>query len=248
MEFGSQNGVPGVIITMNVRTIYRNQITTRSIASIKTVGMLGDKYVDISIGHPDEAPLADAAFIPVKNPKELSDMMEQVDVIVDNITATTNNLRSITDTIQHGHGTVGKLLCDPAFAEEISGIASKLNKITTSLSERKGTLGKLLNDDALYTKLDNTATDLSAISSELHRGKGTAGKLLTNDSLYLSFQSISHRMDTLLGKIDSDSSSIGPFLNSAAGYQQLSAVVQNLNDLLSDIKQNPKKYVHLSLF
>ncbi len=248
MDFGQQNGQTGITITMKLRKEYQSQITTGSFAAIKTIGMLGDKYVNISIGTASETPLTDGSFISVKSSKELSDVMDQMTDMISDISASAKNVHAITDTIKHGHGAAGKILCDDQFAKELSGIVQKLNTIAASLSEKKGTLGKLMQDDALYAKLNRTVTNLSSITDSLHTGKGTAGKLLMNDSLYVSLQSISHRIDVLLTKMDSDSSSVGPILNSNATIQQLNALVVNINALISDIKENPKKYVHLSLF
>jgi phospholipid/cholesterol/gamma-HCH transport system substrate-binding protein len=248
MEFGQQNGQTGITVTMKLRKAYQSQITTGSIAAIKTIGMLGDKYVDISIGTATQPPLADGSFITVKSSMELSDVMDQMTDVISDISATAKNVHAITDTIKHGHGAAGKILCDDRFAVELSSVVQKLNTVASSLSEKKGTLGKLMQDDGLYNKLNRTATNLSSITDSLHTGKGTAGKLLMNDSLYIALQSVSHRMDVLLTKMDSDSSSVGPILNSNATIQQLNALVVNTNALISDIKENPKKYVHLSLF
>ncbi|HVN49267.1 MAG TPA: MlaD family protein [Bacteroidota bacterium] len=248
MEFGQQNGQTGITVIMKLRKAYQPQITKGSMATIKTIGMLGDKYVDISIGTASQPPLADGSFIAVKSNKELGDVMDQMTDVISDISATAKNVHAITDTMKHGHGAAGKILCDDQFANELSSVVQKLNSIASSLSEKRGTLGKLLQDDGLYTKLDHTIANLSSVTDSLHNGKGTAGKLLMNDSLYATLQSISHRMDVLLSKMDSDSSSVGPILNSNATIQQLNALVVNINALIADIKENPKKYVHLSFF
>lgn len=248
LDFGERDGRQGVIVTTKVRTHFQPQITTGSVASVKTIGMLGDKFVDITIGTPAEQPLADGEFITVKPTMELSDVMDQFTGVISDVAATASNVRAISDTVRHGRGAVGKLLCDDEFAGEISGITKKLHLIASSLTERKSTLGRLMQDDDLYTKLDRTASNLSSISDSLRTGRGTAGKLLMNDSLYATLQSISRRMDEVLAKMESDSSSVGPILNSTASLRQLSELVVNINALVADIKENPKKYVHLSLF
>jgi len=248
LAFGEQSGRRGVVVTVKLRTEYQPQITTGSVASVSTIGMLGDKFVDISIGTTGEQPLQDGDFITVKPTMEMGDVIDKFSDMMDDVGATISNVRGITDTVRQGSGAIGKLLCDDEFAAEISGITHKLHLIATSLTERKGTLGKLMQDDALYAKLDRTVSNLSTMTDSLSSGRGTAGKLLMNDSLYMSLQSISRRMDAMLSKMDSDSSSVGPFLNSNASHRQLTELVTNINSLVADIKENPKKYVKLSLF
>jgi phospholipid/cholesterol/gamma-HCH transport system substrate-binding protein len=248
MEFGRRGGIPGVIVSTKLASRYAVQITSGSKASIKTVGMLGDKYIDFSIGLPSEQPLADGSFIPVKKTKELGDVLDQMGGIMDDIGATAKNVHALTDTVRHGHGAAGKLLADDRFGDEIASIGQKLNNIASALSERKGSLGKLIYDDGLYAKINHTAGILSTLSDSIAAGKGTAGKILANDSLYYSLQSVSKRIDMLLLKINSDSSSIGPLVNSDTTYRQLNGLITNLNSMISDIKENPKKYIHLSIF
>jgi phospholipid/cholesterol/gamma-HCH transport system substrate-binding protein len=248
LEFGKLNERTGVIITTLVRTRYSSQITTGSVASVKTIGMLGDKYIDFTIGNAGEAPLNDGSFMVVKATRELGDVLDDVTGVMSDVAATASNVRAISDTIRSGHGSVGKILVDEDLAREISDITQKLHSMTQSLSGPHSTLGRLMQDDALYAKLDRTASNLSTLSDSLKTGKGTAGKLLMNDSLYLTLRSVSQRMDSLLAKMASDSSSVGAMINTTSSYRQLSELMGNINALVADIKENPKKYVHLSLF
>ena len=248
MDFGERDGRQGVIITVKIRTVYQPQITAGSVASVKTIGMLGDKFVDISIGTAADPPLRDGDFITVKPTVELSDVMEQFTGVISDVAATASNAHAISDAIRHGRGAAGRLLCDDTAAGELADIISNLRRASTALTARNNTLGRLMQDDALYATLDRTAANLSSLSDSLRAGRGTAGRLLTSDTLYDALRSISRRMDAVLAKMGSDSSSVGPLLNSTASLQQLSALVTNINALVADIKEHPKKYVHLSIF
>src|SRR6266702_4619058 len=65
MEFTRRDSVNGVEITMQLTTKYRSSITVSSVGQIKTIGLLGDKYIDITIGSPGETPLMEEAYLPV---------------------------------------------------------------------------------------------------------------------------------------------------------------------------------------
>lgn len=248
LEFGERNWQPGVIITAKLRTRFQPQITTGSVASVKTIGMLGDKFIDITIGTPSEQSLADNSFITVRTTQELGEVLDQFAGVIGDMSAAAANVRAITDTVRRGRGTAGRLLVDNDFAREVSGITQKMHLLASSLTDRSNTLGRLLQDDGLYLKLDRTAANFSSLTDSLRAGRGTAGKLLANDSLYVTLRSISRRIDLLFDKMDSDSSSVGPILNSRASLEQMSELVNNINSLVEDIRENPKKYVHLSLF
>src|SRR5437879_336672 len=52
MQFVRRDTVNGVDVTMQITTKYRASITSRTTGQIKTIGLLGDKYIDLSIGSP----------------------------------------------------------------------------------------------------------------------------------------------------------------------------------------------------
>src|SRR5512134_718907 len=62
MRFVTTAETTGVDITMKILTKYAGSVTGSSVAQIKTIGLLGDKYIDISIGRQDEAPLAEGSL------------------------------------------------------------------------------------------------------------------------------------------------------------------------------------------
>jgi phospholipid/cholesterol/gamma-HCH transport system substrate-binding protein len=50
LTFAKRNGQNGVDITLKIEEKYRSSITLNSHAILRTIGLLGDKFVDISIG------------------------------------------------------------------------------------------------------------------------------------------------------------------------------------------------------
>ena len=87
--------------------------------------------------------------------------------------------------LNHGEGTLGKLLSDDSVYKDVQTIAANLKELSQRLADGQGTLGKLLSkDDTLYKDLSQTAVSLKNITARLEKGEGLLGKLLTDDSLY----------------------------------------------------------------
>ena len=55
-------------------------------------------------------------------------------------------------------------------------------------------------------------------------------------------------LSTLLAKFNTSEGTVGSLLNDKELYANLSQASGNLSALLDDLKQNPKRYVHFSLF
>ena len=110
--------------------------------------------------------------------------------------------------------------------------------------------GSLIIEETLTSKntqinntldnIENISSNLSNVSDELN--SFGLSSLLTN--LEVSVDGISSIVD----KLDSDNSTLGKLINEDEVYNNLNSSIESLNILINDIKANPKKYVHFSVF
>ena len=63
-----------VVVVMNLEKDTRNLIRTDSVASIKAEGLLGDKFMEVSIGSEIERPVRDNETIQSAPPIDISDL------------------------------------------------------------------------------------------------------------------------------------------------------------------------------
>ncbi len=111
---------------------------------------------------------------------------------------TVKNLGGITDKLNSGQGTLGKLLLDPTLYDQATMTLASLResfgdirKITGGLARGQGTIGKLLIDDGMYDELRETVASLNVtarnfeeVSDQVRQGRGTIGRLVADDALY----------------------------------------------------------------
>src|SRR6516165_4253411 len=124
-----------VTVIMDLATSTRNIIKKDSVASIKTEGLLGDKYVEISFGSKEAEKVKDGDTVEGQPPVDLSDMIKKTDQIVD----------TTKDAMQN-----------------VDQVAANLNSVTSKISEGKGTLGALINDEKVYREADAAAAHAQA--------------------------------------------------------------------------------------
>ncbi len=112
-----------------------------------------------------------------------------------------------------------------------AGVSQNLNNI---LSNNTGKL------DNTFTNLDKTTGNLSKLTDSL--AKLETGKLVSD------LQSVVDNMNTIVSGMDNGDGSIGKLLNDDKLYNNLEGASRQLEQLLQDVKLNPKRYVHVSVF
>lgn len=119
----SRDTVPQCIeLTLTVSEKMRKHIKTDSVPIIKTQGMLGDRYLEISAGDPAAPPLsADGVLIG----KSASDFDEALQNVNTTLGETTKLLGAINDR----KGTVGQLLYDKEFYSRITEIEAEIHEL-----------------------------------------------------------------------------------------------------------------------
>lgn len=123
------------------------------------------------------------------------------DVVEENrgtLTDLAARLASVTEKLDRGTGTLGRLVNDPALYDrataalgEVRDAAAELGDVAGKLAAGEGTLGKLVTDGRLADQLQDTVDDLAVaarnaeeITDGLRSGEGTLGKALVDDRLY----------------------------------------------------------------
>ncbi len=251
IEFTNDVEETGITVTLSVKREYQRLITGTSKASIKSLGMLGDKYVDITLGNSHEKPIAENEYIMIEPSfsleKSFRNMEKKLDHAFYDLDTVLTEFKSVSVNLNNKNSTIGRLITSSELYDNLNDVSNKLNRISADVIGQKGTLGKTIYRNDLYDNIRISTENLKSLTDGLNEGKGSLGKLLVNDSLYNDMKSVSSRLDSLLAKANGNST-VGNLLNSEEGYAELIKTVKSLNSLILDIKKNPKKYINLSIF
>lgn len=248
MKFVTRDETTGVDITMSILTKYEYAITSSSIAQIKTIGLLGDKYIDITIGPGHEEPLAEGSMLPLRESFDLEEAGPQLNKTLKDFTELLGSAKQIAATIRDGEGSVGKLISEPDFADGLDHFLASMNRILAAVEDRRGPLGTLVYDDSLSMNIHAVSGNLRAVTERLSTGKGSMGRLIMDESFYTSLLSFATRADTLMSKAAADSSNVSKLISDPSFYNQLTRLMHDLNLLIVDLRENPDRYVRISVF
>ena len=137
-------------------------------------------------------------------------------------------------------------IMDPRFRMNVQSGVSNLSKITASINESE-LKASLENINKFTRMLADNSGNLSATFDNL---KAVSDTIAAADL----YQSISHLKSSLentsamMESMNSGKGTAGQLMTNDSLYRNLSASLESLNLLLKDMKANPKRYVHFSLF
>jgi phospholipid/cholesterol/gamma-HCH transport system substrate-binding protein len=136
-------------------------------------------------------------------------------LITDNtekVSTTMTNLQDITDKVNKGQGTLGKLVNDPALhdqllatvaeikaaADQAKDFVTNAQAIVDQIKSGQGPLGELVYDQQTADNIKKSLANIQSVSDKLATGQGTLGKLINDDSLYISAQGAVKKADRAL--------------------------------------------------
>jgi phospholipid/cholesterol/gamma-HCH transport system substrate-binding protein len=127
----------------------------------------------------------------------------------------------------------------------VSGVTADLKQVTES---RKDELMKAIDEIQAFTAM--LAANNSSIDSTLKNLGRISGAVADADlgTSLMSLKSSLKGLDTIVTGISNGEGSAGKLVTNDSLYTNLSNTLYNLDMLLRDMKENPKKYVHFSLF
>lgn len=190
-------------VTLRILERFRDLIRTDSVASLNKLSVLGNAVIEITPGDPALPVLADSGTIPVREAASLDEMIARITPAMENLVAaaerlgavgaqiepgtvtaamqdmaaTTANLRDITARIRAGEGAAGRLLADEKFsadlAETLEGTLTALKLTSQRLEELRPVLDNTRDATgelpALIAESRELAAQLNVTVSALNR-------------------------------------------------------------------------------
>lgn len=167
------------------------------------------------------------------------------------LTAVTKALGPLEKKVNGTLATVDSLLItftkllDDDTRENLQGAIANLNTTMKSLNGASGSLDGLLRNNA--DKLDRTFTNLDEMAVNFNSLSDSLAQLETG-KLVSDFQSVITKFEGIAAGIENGEGSVGKLLKDDKLYENLEGASRQLEELLQDLKLNPKRYVHISVF
>jgi len=124
-----------VRVVMKMKYTTRNVVKKDSVAAIRSEGLVGDKYVEVSFGSENAPNVDNDDLIQGEAPLEFSDLLKKTNGLLDSaggamqdIGSTAEDLKAISSKINHGTGTMGALVNDKSVYQRINAGAAAMQE------------------------------------------------------------------------------------------------------------------------
>ncbi len=226
----------------------QNRIRLDSVARIGTLGLLGDKYVSITQGSASVPAIPEDGILEGASPIDFEELIAEAPKAVDDLVISLENAREISEKINSGSGTLGQLINDPGFINQLKTITSDTHELLNRIQKGDGTLARLINDDKLYEGMSRLLWSSDTLANDIRSREGTLGKLIYDPSLYDNLTAVTEKFDTILAGLEGGEGTAGKLLEDEALYQELKQLSESTRSLVEDIKRHPERYINIRIF
>lgn len=135
-----------------------------------------------------------------RNKEDIDTIIKTTRAVIETIEPVVANLTEITNKINQGQGSIGRLVNDDEAVENLNQVLASLKEITDRVKKGEGTLGQLISNDESIQNLNNTLASLSEITDTINRGEGTIGRLVREEETVETLNETLGHLNTYMEK------------------------------------------------
>ncbi len=207
-----------VLVVMSVNESVQDRIRADSVATIGTIGLLGDSYVEVSFGSPAARRLEAGDEITTRDPANVTALMAEGRSALASINALSGSLNEVVKTFaenkgaeravlaleavsdimietREGSGLIHSLIFEPydgTGLDELSASLAGVEEIVNEIRTGEGLLHDLIyepvDDRRVFTDLAATTSSLQRILAKVEQGEGTLGLLVNDPTVFENLQ------------------------------------------------------------
>jgi phospholipid/cholesterol/gamma-HCH transport system substrate-binding protein len=220
------------------------KIPKNSIARIFSDGLLGTKAIGLDFGNATEIAESGDTLLPnlensltdqmTEQLMPVKDKAESLIVRADSLMAVITKLFSpgVNDNLRHSIENVNSITLN------VNGMVSEQRKRLDAITANVESISKNLKEN--NENLTKIMSNFKNISDSI--AKANLTQTLNNANLAVK------QTAEIMEKINSGKGTLGMLVNNDSLYRHLDMASKDLDRLLIDLKEHPKRYVHLSVF
>jgi phospholipid/cholesterol/gamma-HCH transport system substrate-binding protein len=223
----------------------RDQAPSR--ARIKTLGLLGDKFIDINSGSPAYPPIPEEGEVPAAQPTNVDALIASGEDVMDNVVEISHSLNRILQRMERGEGLLGELTTDTPQGRRLQSslvnTSESLERIANTVEHGNGPIPRLLNDRALADQIAGSLDRFQTILDQVQHGPGLLPGLLNDpgskqefDETLASLHEVARNLQAFSADLQSNDDALLQRLVKDKEYGrevtgQLRELVKNLNEV-----------------
>ena len=202
------------------------KITPAAKMRIKSVGLLGDKFIDMDVGTQEGDRLKTGSMIPTEGGEGLDTLAKDASAVLRDVKEITTSIKeSLKD--DEGRNLIQQIVrnIDDMTAslkrittgneEKVNRIINDIEQVSAQLAhetdryQKDSLMGDLSKVGPILDKVDAAVSDLKIIIADVKDGKGTVGKLLRDDAVVDQVSQTLSSVNRLVNRINNIEADIG---------------------------------------
>jgi phospholipid/cholesterol/gamma-HCH transport system substrate-binding protein len=239
IHFEQPQRTNAIEIILEVEKTALKKIGKDSNISVKTRGLMGEKYVDIT---PSQF------YIETPEVKVYGTSVPKLDDVMQKAGAAFDRLNQAMDKMNRGEGTLGRLAGDNKLYDNLVKLTVELNTFAATANRGEGTLGKLARSPEPYEKLMAIMDRADRTLTEIQASEGTMGKLIRDRQLYDKLVALADKsaqaaddVRELNRKLTSSETTIGKLLGDREFYDKGIALIERADRSVKSLEETAAK-------
>jgi phospholipid/cholesterol/gamma-HCH transport system substrate-binding protein len=213
-----------VKVVMQLKQTASERIRADSVASIGTIGLLGDVYVEISLGTTEARILEDGDQLATLSPVDLNRLIAKVGSGIDDIGRLTTTLNSVISEFEREQG-----------ATKLADSVVAFSEVVEEVVQGEGVLHSLIYDEYEGGGVESIERSMALIEDILQQvaeGDGMIHALLyepagenSDEEFAATLRNATVHLNSILAKVDRGEGTLGLLLNDPTLYEELKMLV-----------------------
>lgn len=234
-----------IMVTLKIKDEY--QIPVNTLARLESTDLLGGKAIVMVLGNSKE--YAKDGF--VLNANVEKSLMESVQPVQKKAELIITKMDSILTSVNSILNPNFQKNVDKSFtsiASTLGSLEATSKKVDALVGSESAKLSSILsNVEAITQNFKNNGAKIDAVLANLNTVTDKVAALNFKQTIDNANKAIAD-LQEMVGSLKAGKGSLGQLLNDNKMYDNLTNAAKNLDNLMIDLKANPKRYVHFSVF
>jgi phospholipid/cholesterol/gamma-HCH transport system substrate-binding protein len=233
-------------VWISVDRHYAERVREDTRARIKTLGLLGDKYVEISSGSEAFPQVPDGGRIQAAAATNVDALLASGEDVMANVVEISHSLSAILGRMERGEGLLGELTADsPAgrrMRESMVGTFESVERIADKIETGKGLLPRLINDPVLSDQFSSAVDRLESVVAKVESGPGLLPGLINDpqtkaefDATLATARRVTQDLEEFSGKLQSQEGLLPRLVNDEAYGREISEDLRRFARSLNEV-------------
>ncbi len=234
-----------IIARLKIKGDY--EIPENSIARLESTDLLGGKAIVMELGS-SRVFAKDGDTLSSNVEKGIMESVQPVQKKAEQIIAKMDSLLTSVNSILNPNFQRNVDRSFTSIAATLETLESTSKKVDALVGSESSKLSAILtNVEQITLNFKNNGAKIDAIMTNLHQVSDQAAALNFKQTVDKANQAMTE-LQEIIAHIKAGNGTLGQLVNDEQLYKNLANASKNLDNLMIDLKANPKRYVHFSVF